>query len=253
MSDGSSTGHQSVFADGQGAPQPSVRADVHRAERTGEPEVVYAAGKTPAQTVEAVTALVSGGVQPVIVTRASDDHADAVLQRFADATHHADAGVLVLRPLPPAAHASGIVVATAGTSDLSVASECVAVLEAFGQRPRLIQDVGVAGLHRVLGVRELLEAAEVVVVVAGMEAALGPVVAGLVAAPVIAVPTSVGYGAAQEGLTAMHGLLASCTPGIGVVNIDNGLGAALLARRIVTAAERRAAAAREAITQGDTR
>jgi pyridinium-3,5-biscarboxylic acid mononucleotide synthase len=147
--------------------------------------------------------------------------------------------VLVLGGLEPADDAGGIVVVTAGTSDLRVAGECIAVLEALGQRPRLLADVGVAGLHRVLEVRETLEAAEVVVVIAGMEAALGPVVAGLVAAPVIAVPTSVGYGAAQAGMTAMHGLLSSCAPGIGVVNIDNGVGAALLARRIVTTAERR--------------
>jgi NCAIR mutase (PurE)-related protein len=223
---------------------PTVRADTGRGARTGDPEVVYASGKTPAQTVAAVDALRHGGVRPVIVTRAGEDHAAAVLAAHPDAVHHADAGVLVCDPLGPDDPGRGIVVATAGTSDLRVARECVTVLEALGHRPTLLVDVGVAGLHRVLEVRETLEAAEVVVVVAGMEAALGPVVAGLVPAPVVAVPTSVGYGAAQDGMTAMHGLLASCAPGIAVVNVDNGLGAALLARRIVRTADRRAATAR---------
>lgn len=212
---------------------PQVRADVDRWARTGEPEVVYAAGKTPQQTVLAVDALVAGGVRPVLVSRAGPEHADAVLAHHPEVEHHADARMLVLGPRPPDPGADGIVVVTAGTSDLGVAAECTVTLRALGQQPTLLADVGVAGLHRVLAVRERLEAARVVVVIAGMEAALGPVVAGLVRAPVVAIPTSVGYGAAQGGLTALHGLLSACTPGIGVVNIDNGLGGALLARRIV--------------------
>jgi len=215
---------------------PTVRADVDRVARTGEPEIVYAAGKSADQTVTAVTALMRGGVRPVIVSRAGPEHVDAVLTAHPDATHHLDARMLVIGAQRAGAQADGIVVVTAGTSDLGVAAECVCTLRALGHRPTLLADVGVAGLHRVLEVREILAAARVVVVVAGMEAALGPVVAGLVRAPVIAVPTSVGYGAAQGGLTAMHGLLASCAPGIGVVNIDNGLGAALLARRILVGA-----------------
>lgn len=214
---------------------PTVRADVDRANRTGEPEVVYAAGKSPAQTVAAVTALADAGVRPVIVSRAEQGHADAVLAAHPSAVHHLDAGLLVLGALEATDDTGGVVIATAGTSDLRVALECSRTLDALGQRPTLLVDVGVAGLHRVLEVRETLEAARVVVVIAGMEAALGPVVAGLVRAPVIAVPTSVGYGAAQDGMTALHGLLAACAPGIGVVNIDNGLGAALLARRILAA------------------
>lgn len=228
---------------------PTVRADVDRVARTGEPEVVYAAGKTPQQTVTAVSALFDAGVRPVIVSRADQYHADAVRAAYPAAVHHLDARMVVLGPLDPAptvahggsgaptgeAAAGGIVIATAGTSDLSVAQECARTLDALGERPTVLLDIGVAGLHRVLAVRETLEAARVVVIVAGMEAALGPVVAGLVHAPVVAVPTSVGYGAAQGGMTALHGLLASCAPGIGVVNIDNGLGAALLARRILRA------------------
>ena len=225
---------------------PVVRADVDRLARTGEPEVVYAEGKTPEQTVTAVSALVRGGVRPVLVSRAEQRHADAVLAAHPAAVHHLDARLLVLGALEPTQaraadtgrrDAGGIVIATAGTSDLSVAQECARTLDALGERPTVLTDIGVAGLHRVLAVRETLEAARVLVIVAGMEAALGPVVAGLVRAPVIAVPTSVGYGAAQGGMTALHGLLASCAPGIGVVNIDNGLGAALLARRILRAAD----------------
>jgi pyridinium-3,5-biscarboxylic acid mononucleotide synthase len=215
----------------------TVRADLHRAARTGEPEVVYAEGKTPAQTVDAVAALVAGGVQPVLVTRADPTHADAVLREHPEANWHPDARLLVLDPVTPHPEVryGDITIVTGGTSDLRVAGECRRVLEAMGERPALLADVGVAGLHRVLDIRPQLEEAQVVVAVAGMEAALGPVVAGLVAAPVVAVPTSVGYGAAQDGMTALHGLLAACAPGIAVVNVDNGFGAALVARRILRA------------------
>jgi pyridinium-3,5-biscarboxylic acid mononucleotide synthase len=215
----------------------AVRADLGRAARTGEPEVVYAEGKTPAQTLAAVSALAAGGVRPVLVTRADAAHAEAVLASHPATTWHADARLLVLGPLPahPEVRVGDITIVTAGTSDLSVAEECRLVLEAMGERPALIADVGVAGLHRLLDVRPELERARVLVAVAGMEAALGPVMAGLVAAPVVAVPTSVGYGAARDGMTALHGLLAACAPGIAVVNIDNGFGAAMVARRILRA------------------
>jgi pyridinium-3,5-biscarboxylic acid mononucleotide synthase len=215
----------------------AVRADLGRAARTGDPEVVFAEGKTPAQAAAAVTALVEGGVRPALVTRASEAHAAAITAADPAATFHTDCGVVVVGGRTPADGRVGrVAIVTAGTSDLRVARECQVVLEALGEEPRLEVDVGVAGLHRILDVRPVLEAATVVVVVAGMEAALAPVVAGLVPAPVVAVPTSVGYGAAQGGLTALHGLLAACTPGIAVVNVDNGLGAALLARRILAAA-----------------
>ena len=212
----------------------AVRADVGRVARTGDPEVVYAEGKTPGQSLAAVSALVEAGVAPTLVTRAGPEHAAAIAEAHHDATFHPDCGVIVVGARTVANGGHGrIAIVTAGTSDLAVARECQVVLEALGEQPRLVVDVGVAGLHRILDVRPVLEAATVVVVVAGMEAALAPVVAGLVPAPVVAVPTSVGYGAAQGGLTALHSLLAACTPGIAVVNIDNGLGAALLARRIL--------------------
>jgi pyridinium-3,5-biscarboxylic acid mononucleotide synthase len=211
-----------------------IRADVDRVARTGAPEVVFAGGKSPAQTVAAATALRDAGVRPVLVTRADAARATAVAAAFPDAVVHDDCEVVVLDGLEPHERPGrGIAIVTAGTSDLRVARECEVVLAALGESPRVVADVGVAGLHRVLEVAPLLEAARVVIVVAGMEAALAPVVAGLVHAPVVAVPTSVGYGAAQGGMTALHGLLTACTPGIGVVNIDNGLGAALLAHRIL--------------------
>lgn len=213
---------------------PQVRADLGRAARTGEPEVVYAAGKSPAQTVEAVNALLAGGVAPVLVTRAGREHVDALKTFHPQLDFTEDAQLVSIGAAAPVDRVdSGAVVVTAGTSDLAVAHECTGVLEALGHQPALLADVGVAGLHRVLEVRETLEQASVVIVVAGMEAALGPVVAGLVPAPVVAVPTSVGYGAAQGGITAMHGLLAACTPGMAVVNVDNGLGAAMFALRVL--------------------
>jgi pyridinium-3,5-biscarboxylic acid mononucleotide synthase len=217
---------------------PEIRADVARISRTGAPEVVYASGKSPAQTVAAVTALHDAGVAPILVSRADRERRDAVASAFPQAIVHADCGMVVLHPVAQQRiRGRGVAIVTAGTSDLAVARECQIVLEALGESPEVIADVGVAGLHRVLEVSAELRSARVVVVVAGMEAALGPVVAGLVPAPVVAVPTSVGYGAAQDGLTALHGLLTACAPGIGVVNIDNGVGAALLAHRILGPAE----------------
>lgn len=221
-------------------PFPNVRPDAARAARTGAPEIVYAEGKTAAQTVDAVMALKSAGVAPVLVSRASEEDAAAVLAAVPTATHHPQCGLIVLDSLEPdsAACATDLVVVTAGTSDLRVAEECSALLESMGQPSTLLADVGVAGLHRVLDVADVLGAAHVVIVIAGMEAALATVVAGLISAPVIAVPTSVGYGAAQGGMTALHGLLSSCAPGIAVVNVDNGVGAAVLALRILSTGRR---------------
>ncbi len=222
------------MAERSGVSAPEVRADVDRAARTGAPEVVFAGGKSAEQTVLAATSLRNAGVRPVLVTCADADHVAAIVASLPGASVHEDCGVVVLDGLEPRARpAGGAVIVAAGTSDLSVARECQVVLEAMGELPQLFVDVGVAGLHRILEVAPQLEDARVVIVVAGMEAALAPVVAGLVDAPIIAVPTSVGYGAAQDGMTALHGLLTACAPGIGVVNIDNGLGAALLACRIL--------------------
>ncbi len=212
----------------------AVRIDADRVARTGDPEIVYAAGKTPEQAEAAVRALVDANVRPAIVTRASAEHTRRIVAAYPDAVAHDDCGVVVVgQRARLVRRGGGVMIVTGGTSDLPVARECLTVLEALGETPQLVADVGVAGLHRVLAVREELAAARVVVVAAGMEAALAPVVAGLVPGPVVAIPTSVGYGAAQGGMTALHGLLSACAPGIGVVNIDNGVGAAVLARRIL--------------------
>jgi NCAIR mutase (PurE)-related protein len=208
-----------------------LRLDHHRELRTGEPEVVYAAGKTPDQCARAVRELLRGGDAPVLVTRATEQHAAAVLDDVPDARHDPAARTVVARRADPPV-AGAVAVLTAGTSDLPVARECVTVLDAFGVATDLLADVGVSGIHRLLSERHRL-LVDVVIVVAGMEGALPSVVGGLTGAPVVAVPTSVGYGAAFDGLAALLGMLTSCAPGIAVVNIDNGFGAAMVALRIL--------------------
>jgi len=213
-----------------------VRPDLLRSARTGEPEVVFAAGKTPEQTLSAFRAMAEADVAPVVASRVDGLTARLLLEEFPDAQHHERGRLVVLdpcarRPERP----EDLVVLTAGTSDSAVAGECSGILDAMGRPHTVVADVGVAGLHRLLAQLPLLVDARVIIVIAGMEAALASVVAGLVRAPVVAVPTSVGYGAAQQGMTAMLGLLTSCAPGIAVVNIDNGLGAAFLAERILLA------------------
>jgi NCAIR mutase (PurE)-related protein len=213
-----------------------ARLDHARARRTDEPEVVFGEAKTPAQVATLLRELAAHGATPALATRCSPAHAAAV----PEAAYDPDARLLVARAadLDPALGA--VVVACAGTSDLPVAAEAVGTLRAFGVTVELVADVGVAGIHRVLAESDRLARADVVIVVAGMEGALPSVVAGLVAAPVVAVPTSVGYGAAFEGLAALLGMLNACAPGISVVNIDNGFGAALVARRILCVRRRRA-------------
>lgn len=211
-----------------------LRLDAQRSRRTGEPEAVYGPGKTPEQCAAAVEGLLAAGAAPVLVTRADADQADAVAARVPEAGYDPDARLVVARPAGPAD--GRVVVVTAGTGDLPVARECRGVLAAFGLDAELIADVGVAGVHRVLEVQPRLDAADVVVAVAGMEGALPTAVAGLVAAPVVAVPTSVGHGAAFEGVTALLSMLTACAPGVVVVNIDGGFSAALAARRILRAA-----------------
>ena len=207
-----------------------ARLDHRRADRAGEPEVVYGEHKTPAEVAALLAALLAGGSNPVMATRCSPAHAAAAPQ----ADYDAAARLLVVRR---ADHVDlgTVVIACAGTSDLPVAREAAGTLHAFGIATDLIADVGVAGVHRVLAETERLTAARVCIVVAGMEAALPTVVAGLVSCPVIGVPTSVGYGAAFQGLAALLGMLTACAPGISVVNIDNGFGAAMVARRILRA------------------
>ncbi len=209
-----------------------AKIDHHRSLRLGLPEVIYAAGKTPEQVAEifARMALVGGDV---IATRASVAAWDAVKQMVPEAEFHAEARIIGLRQTKTSAGAGPIAVLCAGTSDIPVAEESAVTAEYLGLRVQRIFDVGVAGLHRLLAQRDLLAQARVVIVCAGMEGALPSVVGGLVAAPVIAVPTSVGYGAAFGGLTALLGMLNSCAPNVSVVNIDNGFGAAYVAAMMV--------------------
>jgi NCAIR mutase (PurE)-related protein len=216
-----------------------ARLDLDRARRTGTPEVVYAAGKTPAQTVACLAALRDGGSALAWATRVDDATAAAVLERWPDAVVDAEARCVFVGPLPPAV--GQVLVLTAGTSDGAVAAEVAATLAASGVGCRRVDDVGVAGVHRVLAVAPELATADVVVVVAGMDGALPSVVAGLTDRLVVAVPTSVGYGAAFEGLAALLTMLTACAPGVLVVNIDNGFGAGVAAARIARSAQGRAA------------
>jgi NCAIR mutase (PurE)-related protein len=213
------------------------RVDHHRSLRTGLPEVVYAAGKTPQQTVAIFSSLIADGVD-VLATRADQATADAVLAQHAGATYNSIARTLSLRQSSQSASElkGHIAVLCAGTSDLPVAEEAAVTAETFNTRVTRLYDVGVAGLHRLLAVREQLTTADVVIVCAGMEGALPSVVGGLVSVPVIAVPTSVGYGASFGGSTALLGMLNSCSPNVTVVNIDNGFGAAYSAVLIARAA-----------------
>jgi NCAIR mutase (PurE)-related protein len=218
-----------------------ARVDHHRALRSLGPEVVYARGKTPDEVASIVTALLGQGGAPVLATRATQAHADAVLRVEPRTEWHPRSGMLVCRRLEAAEEAGLVLVACAGTSDLPVAEEAWVTAESFGCRIDTLVDVGVAGVHRLLADTARLQSADVLVVVAGMEGALPSLVAGLVAAPVIAVPTSVGYGAAFEGLAALLGMLTSCAVGVAVVNIDNGFGAGALAARILAAGRDREA------------
>jgi NCAIR mutase (PurE)-related protein len=216
-----------------------VLVDTHRALRTGEAEAVYCPGKTPEQAATAFAALASAG-GPVLATRADDDHVAAIIAAVPGAVAHPRARMVVL---PGAASVGGtIAVVGAGTSDLPVAEEAAVTAESLGARVDRLWDVGVAGLHRLLARVEELRRADAVIAVAGMEGALPSVVAGLVAVPVVAVPTSIGYGASFGGLAPLLAMLNACAPGVAVVNIDNGFGAAVVAVRVL----RRAAAARRA-------
>jgi pyridinium-3,5-biscarboxylic acid mononucleotide synthase len=197
---------------------------------------VYGPGKTPDEAASIVAALLAQDASPVLVTKATAAHAEAVRQVAPGARWHPRSGMLVCRAADPDGSRPGVVgVVCAGTSDLPVAEEAWVTAEAFGCRVDTLVDVGVAGAHRLFADAGRLQAADVLVVVAGMEGALPSLVAGMVAAPVVAVPTSVGYGAAFEGLAALLGMLNSCAVGVSVVNIDNGFGAGALAARILRA------------------
>ena len=208
-----------------------AKVDHHRPLRTGFPEVVLGRGKTPQQVAGIVTSL-NGRGHPVLVTKTGREAFEKVAETTAGAVFNELAGAIIVPGDAPVLQTGGVVVLTAGTADLPVAEEAALTAELMGSRPVRVNDVGVAGLHRLLDARPTLQAARVVVVVAGMEAAVTSVVAGLVSAPVIAVPTSVGYGASFEGLAALLGMLNSCAPGVAVVNIDNGFGAGYLAGQL---------------------
>ncbi len=215
-----------------------AKLDHHRAVRCGFAEVVFCEGKRPSQVRGIVRELLEHG-DVVLGTRASAAHYQAAAQVANDARYFEDARLLVVdrRTDPPAV--GHIVVASAGTADTPVAEEAAISAEVMGNRVTRLFDVGIAGLHRLLAHQEVLRDARVIVAVAGMEGALPSLVAGLVSCPVVAVPTSVGYGASFGGVSALLTMLNSCASGIGVVNIDNGFGAAALASRINQAAEPR--------------
>lgn len=208
-----------------------AKIDHHRCIRRGFPEVIYCAGKTPDQTARIFERLADRAPR-VLGTRASREHYEASMARVADMKYDETARAIYLDREPDAPRKGGIILAAAGTSDLPVAEEAARTLDLMGHSVERIYDIGVAGLHRLLHHLPQLRRANVVIVVAGMEGALPGVVAGLIEPPVIAVPTSVGYGASFGGLAALLGMLNSCSPGVGVVNIDNGYGAAHLAAAI---------------------
>jgi NCAIR mutase (PurE)-related protein len=212
-----------------------ARIDHHRALRLGQPEVVFAEGKTVDQLVTICERLAAAN-HTFLATRVTDTQGEALSARFPDLQRNV-LGRCAWLPAPTRVELVGgtVMVVTAGTSDLPVAEEAAAVLEAMGARVERMRDIGVAGLHRVLAASEQLGRAAAVIVVAGMEGALPSVVGGMVAAPVIAVPTSIGYGASFGGIAALLGMLNSCAPGVTVVNIDNGFGAAMAAVRLLTA------------------
>jgi NCAIR mutase (PurE)-related protein len=208
-----------------------ARVDLDRAARTGDPEVVYGAGKTPAQVVELLGTLHEAHPgRAVLATRLSPAALAEVRAALPAASIDDVAACATLGPLP--APAGRVVVVSAGTSDAPVAAEAAVTAAVHGAGVHVVQDVGVAGLHRLLAVRDQLEDADCLVVVAGMEGALPSVVGGLVGVPLVAVPTSVGYGASFGGLAALLAMLNSCAPGVTVVNIDNGYGAGVFAARV---------------------
>lgn len=206
-----------------------ARLDTDRAARRGYPEAVYCESKTPGQ-VSAIAERLTD--QPTLFTRVSHEHAEAILSALPAAFHDREARLIAHPAEPPTPEGKSVLVVCAGTSDLPVAKEALYTVRHLGRSAELIADVGVAGIHRILEVEDRLRAAGVIIVVAGMDGALPGVVAGLTSAPVVAVPTSVGYGAGAGGIAPLLTMLNACAPGVGVVNIDNGYGAGHLAAQI---------------------
>jgi hypothetical protein len=211
--------------------------DIDRAARTGDPEVVYGAGKAPEHVVELLARLSEAHPdRAVLATRLSTEAMDSIRGALPDAAIDHVARACSMGPLPPSR--GRVTIVSAGTSDAPVAREAALTASVFGAEVDTINDVGVAGLHRILAVRDRLDQADCLVVVAGMEGALPSVVGGLTGVPLVAVPTSVGYGASFGGLAALLGMLNSCAPGVTVVNIDNGFGAAVFAARVARVCHR---------------
>ena len=214
-----------------------AQVDTHRALRKGFPEVIFGGGKTPEQVVKIASKILASESR-VLITRITDAHARALRKKFKRAVHHETARCVTIEKSPLPKRPGTIGVICAGTSDLPVAEEAAVTAEIMGNRVERVADAGVAGLHRLLGRLETIQKANVLIVVAGMEGALPSVVAGLVSKPVIAVPTSVGYGASFGGVAALLGMLNSCGSGVTVVNIDNGFGAGCAANQINALAEK---------------
>ena len=208
-----------------------AKVDLHRAVRQGAPEVIYGAGKTPEQIVKILDAMKENGVPTILVTRLSAEQAKQVSLKH-DMDYREDARIGIIGDMPEPSGIGTIVVATGGTSDIPVAEEAALTAEVHGNRVIRLYDVGVAGLHRLLSHLDEIMSASVIVAIAGMEGALASVIGGLADCPVIAVPTSVGYGASFQGLSALLSMLNSCASGVSVVNIDNGFGAGYLASMI---------------------
>jgi pyridinium-3,5-biscarboxylic acid mononucleotide synthase len=208
-----------------------VKVDTHRALRKGFPEVIFGSGKTPEQVVQIASVILRQDSR-VLITRITADHAASLVKQFPSAIFHEQARCVTINSGPLERRPGTIAVLSAGTSDIPVAEEAAVTAEIMGNNVERIYDVGVAGLHRLLGRIERLQNANVLVVVAGMEGALPSVVAGLVSRPVIAVPTSIGYGASLGGIAALLSMLTSCSSGVTVVNIDNGFGAGYAASQI---------------------
>lgn len=208
-----------------------AKIDLHRSIRQGMPEVIYGAGKTAEQITGIAAKMKQNGQDTILITRLSQDAAEQIGTLY-DMDYHEDAKIGIIGQMPPASGIGKIVVATGGTSDIPVAEEAALTAEAHGNEVIRLYDVGVAGLHRLLAHLDEIMSASVIVAIAGMEGALASVIGGLADCPVIAVPTSIGYGASLHGLSALLSMLNSCASGVSVVNIDNGFGAGYLASMI---------------------
>ena len=208
-----------------------AKVDLHRKIRQGAAEVIYGAGKTPAQIIGILDTMLKNGQHTVLITRLSEEAAKEI-QNYHSLCFHHEAGIGIIGDIPKPNGIGTIVVATGGTSDIPIAEEAALTAEVFGNQVERLYDVGVAGIHRLLAKKEIIMQASVIIAIAGMEGALASVIGGLADCPVIAVPTSVGYGASFGGISALLSMLNSCASGVSVVNIDNGFGAGYLAGMI---------------------